>query len=190
MGNAMTSNATFVTADQLLHMPDDGFRRELIRGEIRELPLSGSEHGFIASILAVLVGSFVREKRLGVTFAAETGFLIETDPDTVRAPDLAFVCMDRVIGQMKPKGYFPGAPDLAMEVISPGDTYVEVEAKVESWLEAGCRMVVVVNPRNRTLKVYRTPDNVSLLHIDDSFDGADFLPGFRLPLREIFPEYA
>jgi Uma2 family endonuclease len=190
MGEPMTLHATLVTADQLLHMPDDGIRRELVQGELREMTPSGSEHGYVAAKLAVFIGTFVEEKRLGATFAAETGFLLATNPDTVRAPDLAYVDRDRVIGQLKHSGYFPGAPDLAMEVISPGDSYAEVEAKVETWLEAGCRMVVVVNPRNRTMKVYRTPTSVCVLHIDDSFDGADVLPGFRLPLKQIFPEYA
>ncbi|CAN5313139.1 Uma2 family endonuclease [soil metagenome] len=185
----MTLHATLVTADQLLHMPDDGVRRELVQGELCEMTPSGSEHGFIASRLAMFIAPFVEEKRLGATFAAETGFLLATNPDTVRAPDLAYVAMDRVIAEMKPSGYFPGAPDLAIEVISPGDSYAEVEAKVETWLEAGCRMVVVVNPRNRTLKVFRTPVSIAVLQIDDSFDGAEILPGFRLPLRQIFPAY-
>jgi Uma2 family endonuclease len=186
----MTLHATLVTAEQLLHMPEDGIRRELVQGELREMTPSGSEHGYVASKLAVFIGAFVEEKRLGATFAAETGFLLATNPDTVRAPDLAFVSQERVAALLKPSGYFPGPPDLAMEVISPGDSYTEVDAKVDSWLEAGTRMVVVVNPRNRTLKVYRKPTDVCVLHFDESFDGGDVLPGFRLPLRQIFPEYA
>jgi Uma2 family endonuclease len=145
---------------------------------------SGFEHGCVIINFTVPLGCFVKENALGVVSAAETGFLLATDPDTVRAPDIAFVARER-LGSVA-KGYFPGAPDLAVEVISPGDTYSEVEDKVEAWLDAGCRMVVVVNPRNRTLKVYRTRTDVVVLTVDDSFDGGDVLPGFKLPVRQIF----
>jgi Uma2 family endonuclease len=93
-----------------------------------------------------------------------------------------------VSGLYRRRGYFPGAPDLAIEVVSPGDTYSEVEAKVEEWLDHGCRMVVVTNPRNRTLKVYRSRTAVTVLTTDDTFDGSDVVPGFRLPVRRIFPD--
>lgn len=83
--------------------------------------------------------------------------------------------------------YFPGTPDLAVEVVSPSDTYAEVEAKVEDWLRAGCRLVVVVNPRNQTLKTYRALTDISVLTVDDTFDAGDVVPGFRLPVRKVFP---
>jgi len=117
----------------------------------------------------------------------ETGFLLARNPDTVRAPDVAFVARERLATAPKGRGYFPGPPDLAVEVISPGDTYAEVEAKVEEWLAAGSRMVVVVNPRNETLKVYGSLIDVTRLTVADTFDGGDVVPGFRLPVRRIFP---
>ena len=108
------------------------------------------------------------------------------NPDTVRAPDAAFVARERLGLATTKTGYFPGPPDLAVEVISPGDAYTEVEEKVDAWLDAGCRMVVLISPRNRTLKVYRTRTDITVLTTEDAFDGGDLLPGFLLPVRRIF----
>lgn len=144
-----------MTADELLRMPDDGYRYELVKGELRGMPPAGGEHGKIALKFGSRLLNYVEANNLGVVFAAETGFKIASNPDTVRAPDAAFVRLDRLPETGLPKGYWPGAPDLAVEVISPGDIYGEVEEKVNEWLDAGTRMVIVANPRNRTLKVYR-----------------------------------
>src|SRR5918998_5254427 len=136
-----------VTADELLHMPDDGFRYELIRGELRRMPLAGNVHGGATASFAWRLALHVEENRLGTVYAAGTGFRIGTDPDTVRAPDVAFVSRERVEAVGEVEGYWPGAPDLAVEVISPDDSHVEVESKVFDWLEAGTKMVLAVNPR-------------------------------------------
>ncbi|HEV8061926.1 MAG TPA: Uma2 family endonuclease [Gemmataceae bacterium] len=135
----MSTRTETVTADGLLQMPNDGLRRELIAGELREMTPSGFEHGCVTMNFSVPLGSFVKENDLGVVSAAETGFLLATNPDTVRAPDVAFVARERLEPVRKLAGFFPGAPDLAVEVISPGDTYSEVEDKVQAWLHAGCR---------------------------------------------------
>ncbi len=182
----MSNRLGVITADELLHMPDNGMRRELVAGELKEMTPSGHEHGFVTLHMSGPLYAFVMEKNLGAVFAAETGFILATDPDTVRAPDVAFVVRDRYSSLSKTRGFFPGPPDLAVEVISPSDTYSEVEEKVEAWLNAGCRVVVVVNPRNRTLKVYRSPTDVSLLTLADTFRCADLLPGFELPVSKIF----
>ena len=184
----MSTQTQQITADDLLRMPDDGTRRELVSGELREMPPSGHEHGRVTMKFSGPLSLFVDEHDLGAVYAAETGFLLAENPDTVRGPDVAFVTRDRVASVTGRRGYFPGAPDLAIEVVSPGDTYSEVEAKVEEWLDHGCRMVVVTNPRNRTLKVYRSRTAVTVLTTDDTFDGSDVVPGFRLPVRQIFPE--
>ena len=96
----------------------------------------------------------VRANKLGRVYAAETGFRLALDPDTVRAPDVAFVRQERIEEVGKVEGYWPGAPDLAVEVISPGDLYTEVEEKVFTWLEGGTRLVIVVDPRRRTAAVF------------------------------------
>jgi Uma2 family endonuclease len=177
---------TVMTADELLARPRDGFRYELVRGELIRMSPSGGEHGTIAAILTVIFGNFVIEKKLGLVFGAETGFKIAVDPDTVRAPDFAFVSRARIPESGIPKGYWIGAPDLAVEVISPGDIYGEVEDKVLEWLDAGTRMVIVVNPRRRTSTVYRSRNDVKILSEDGELSGEDVLPGFSCKVSAFF----
>jgi Uma2 family endonuclease len=117
--------------------------------------------------------------------AAETGFQIARDPDTVRAPDVGFVLSEREPGEPV-KGYFPGPPDLAVEVLSPDDRASEVLAKVRDWLAAGCRRVWVVDPRTRTVSVYRSPSEIVVLSESDTLTDEELLPGFHLPVGEIF----
>lgn len=175
-----------VTADDLLAMPDDGLRRELVDGEVFVTPPPGEEHGVIAAEILVSLGSHVLAHGLGKVHAAETGFRIGSDPDTVMAPDAAFVSRERIEQAAIGRGYRAGAPDLAVEVASPGDSFVEVEAKVTRWLAAGCRMVVVVNPARHAATVYRSRDDIQLLTAADVLDGGDVVPGWRLPLSELF----
>lgn len=184
----MSTRVELVTADELLRMPRGKVRRELIAGELREMTPTGFEHGNVAINFTLPLASYVKEHNFGKVHAGETGFILSRDPDTVRSPDVMFISHQRLASLSKPRGYFPGAPDLAVEVISPNDTYSEVEAKVEEWLSAGCRMVVVANPRNCTLKVYNSPTEILVLGIEDIFSGADVLPGFQLPVREIFTQ--
>ncbi len=184
----MSTSIQQITADELLIMPNNNMRRELVAGELREMAPSGQEHGCVAMMVSISLGGYIEEHKLGKIYAAETGFHLETDPDTVRAPDFAFVSREHLASVQQGRGFFPGPPDLAVEVISPSDTYSEVEEKVEEWLNAGCRMVVVVNPRNRTLKVYRTVTDITVLTVEDTFDGADVVPGFQLLVRRIFSE--
>ncbi len=175
-----------VGAEELLHIPDDGFRYELVRGELRRMNPAGNVHGRVAMSFAWRLARHVDENRLGAVYAAETGFKLATDPDTVRAPDVAFVSRARVDAIGEVEGFWPEAPDLAVEVISPGDSYADVEEKVFDWLDAGTKMVVVVNPRQRSATVYKSPADIVVLAETDVLDGADVVPGFELALREIF----
>lgn len=175
-----------VTAAELLYMPDDGFRYELVGGELRKMTPAGNVHGRIAMNVGTSLNNHVKAYDLGAVYAAETGFKLAGNPDTVRAPDVAFVSQARIEAVGEVEGYWPGAPDLAVEVISPGDSYVEVEEKVSDWLEAGTKMVVVVNPRRRSATVHRSPTGITVLAEADDLDGDDVVPGFRLPVREIF----
>lgn len=184
----MRTQTKLITAVELLRMRDNGMRQELLAGEVRESPPPGREHGRVAAEFLVTLGQFVKAHDLGAYYAAETGFVLSSDPDTVRAPDAAFVTKIRLRQVPKGSGYFPGAPDLAVEVLSPGDRPAEVNAKVEDWLAAGCRMVVVVDPRRRTVKVHRRDADVVLLTERDTFDGEDVVPGFRLPVASLFAE--
>src|SRR3954468_6389985 len=141
----MTATTQLMTAEDLLRRPDDGFRYELFRGELKKMAPAGHEHGRIAINISTPLDQHARANKLGRVYAAETGFLITSNPDTVRAPDVAFVSQERLEQVRGVKGYLPGAPDLVVEIISPNDSYTEVEEKVFDWLGAGARMVVVVN---------------------------------------------
>lgn len=176
-----------ITVEELLHMPDDGQRRELVEGELRTMTPAGHPHGRIAVRITWPLAQHVEENGLGAVYAAETGFLLSRDPDTVRAPDGAFIRRERVDEVGETGGYWPGAPDLAVEVVSPGDAYAEVEGKVAEWLRAGSRMVVVVDPANRTVRVHRSPTDVTTLAGDGEIEGGDVVPGWRLPVRDLFP---
>ena len=173
-----------VTADELLHMPDDGFRYELVQGELRRMNPAGNVHGRVVMSFAWRLAQYVEENHLGSVYAAETGFRLSSNPDTVRAPDVAFVSRERLEEIGDTEGFWPGAPDLAVEVISPGDSYADVEEKVFDWLDAGTKMVVVINPRQRSATVYKSPTDITALA--DILNGGDVVPDFELPVREIF----
>src|SRR5437870_3923435 len=136
----MASVGTLTTAEQLLAMPANGWRYELVKGELRRMSPAGGPHGRIAMNLSWRLARFVRERALGVVFAAETGFVLRRNPDTVRAPDVAFVASPRSADETE--GFFPGPPDLAVEVVSPSDSYGDVEETVFEWLTAGTKAVV------------------------------------------------
>lgn len=172
-------------AEDLLRMPGNQ-RRELVRGELREMPPAGFEHGGLAWRIASRVGRFVDERRLGQCRIAETGYLLQRDPDTVRAPDFSFVSAARLSRSPRADGFFPGAPDLAVEVISPSETHQETEEKVNDYLAAGAQQVWVVNPLRRTVTIHRPDAPPVLLNEQDSLDGGALLPGFSLPIADIF----
>jgi len=182
----MTQTLQRSTASELFEMPDDGFRYELVKGELRRMSPSGSEHAVVIGRLTVRLGQHVEANSLGIYFGAEGGFKIASDPDTVRAPDIAFIGRERIPAAGIPKNFWPGAPDLAVEVVSPGDTRREVKEKVEDWLGAGTRAVWVVEPRRRTVSVYRSATDVTRLSEDDELDGGEVVPGFRCQVSEIF----
>lgn len=181
-----TTETKLMTADELLRMPDDGFRYELIEGELRRMSPAGDERGRVGMELAIPLGYHVKKNNLGKLYLAETGFLIETNPDTVRAPDIGFVRMERIQETSKVKSYRIGAPDLAVEVTSPSDTVSKVEEKVTEWLEAGASMVWIVSPKLKTVTVYRSLTNIITLTERDTLDGGDVVPGFQIPVAEIF----
>ena len=184
---ATSTEQRMTTAEELFNMPDDGYRYELVRGELRKMAPAGSEHGDISADIHISLGSYVKANRLGRTRVAEPGFILERAPDSVRAPDVAFVRRERIEGIGKTIRFWPEAPDMAIEVISPNDRYSEVNEKVADWLAAGTRMVVVVNPRNRTVNVH-TPDNAITLEMGDALDGGDVVPGWQMPLSDIFAD--
>lgn len=174
------------TADELLRLPRGRNRYELVRGELRALALEGHEHGMLAAEFATGLWDVVRANKLGKVYAAGTGFKLATEPDTVRAPDAAFIGRTRLDEVGPVQGYWPGAPDLAVEGVSPNDLYTEVSDKVAEWLQAGSRMVVVVNPRRQQVFVHAPDADVKVMEIDDTLDGGAVVPGWQLPIKELF----
>ena len=171
------------TAEQLLRAGDIG-RCELVRGELRMMIPPAYEHGRITFRFGYRLGAHVEPLKLGTILAAETGFLLSRDPDTVRAPDVAFVRAEREPGPIR--GYFPGAPDLAVEVLSPEDRPGPVRRKVAEWLAAGSLAVWVVDPRARTVTVHEPDSDPRVLSESDRLGGGAVLPDFELAVREIF----
>jgi Uma2 family endonuclease len=182
----MSTTLQRMTADELFTMPEDGFRYELVKGELRKTSPAGSEHGAIIFNLSILLGQHIKANNLGQGFGAETGFKLASNPDTVRAADIAFVRRERIPAAGIPKNFWQIAPDLAVEVLSPGDTLEEVEEKVEDWLSAGTRAVWIVSPKRRSVTVYRSMTDVTRLSEADDLDAGEVVPGFRCKVAEIF----
>lgn len=182
----MTTQTKPMTAEELLKKEEDGFRYELVEGDLRRMTPAGNIHGYIAANFLGPLQQHVRAGKLGRVYAAETGFRLTSDPDTVRAPDVAFISRGRLDEAGEVSGYWPGAPDLAVEVVSPSDTHTEVTEKSLAWLGAGCRMVLAVDPSQRTVTVYRSREDIGILTGDDIIDGADVVPGFALPVSDLF----
>lgn len=182
----MSITTQLMTADQLLHMPSDGFRYELVEGELHKMTPAGSEHGFFSAEIGGLLHDFVRKNKLGCVFGAETGFRIGRNPDTVLAPDASFVRKGRIQVIGIPKAYFPEAPALVVEVVSPSDTVEEVDDKMRRWLAAGVELAWVIHPGSRMVTVYRSRTDVRVLTTDDVLDGADVVPGFSCRVGDLF----
>ena len=182
----MVTTTRPMTAEELLNLPDDGFRYELIRGKLSKRLPAGQTHGQYAWNIGISLGGHAKANRLGKSYIADTGFILETDPDHVRAPDFAFISNERLNEIGESDGFAQGAPDIAVEVISPNDRYTEVEEKVADWLNAGCRAVIVVNPRDRTVNLHRSPTDTITLTQSDTLQLDDIVPGWRMPIQDIF----
>ena len=181
------STTTSVTADELLALPTGmGKRYELVAGELRVMSPSGWRHGQVVSDLSSLLGAFIRQQSLGRAFGAETGFLLERNPDTVRAPDFAFIAKHHLPPADPQEAFWPGAPDLAVEVTSPGDTSREVAEKVEAWLAAGCEAVWVVDAKLQTVTIHQSPNNAQVLTAGQTLVGDPVVPGFSCAVDELF----
>ena len=178
----MATTTHLMTAEELMRLPDDGLQHELIKGELLTMPPPKFEHGRVAANLTVLLFSHVKANNLGYV-CCETGYKLETNPDTVLGPDVSFVARQRL--DKVPDGYFPGAPDVAVEVLSPSDRRSRVEWKTEVWLSLGARSVWVVNPKTRTVEVVRA-DGLRRLFLETDELVDDTVPGFRVRVAEIF----
>ena len=167
-------------------MSGGDMRYELVKGELYEMPPAGASHGSVAMQIGALLSVHVNAHRLGWTFAAETGFVLGRNPDTVRAPDASFVGRDRLPAGELTAGFLELAPDLAVEVVSPGDREREVRDKVKSWLGAGTRTVWVLYPATHRVTVCQAARGVVTLSSEDTLDGGDVVPGFSCVVGDLF----
>jgi Uma2 family endonuclease len=183
---ALPARRSLMTAEELLELPGDDYKYELIEGELIRMAPTGGEHGVLTVRLGRLLDEYVEAAGLGSVCGAETGFVLRRTPDTVRAPDAAFIARDRIPETGIPKTYWPFAPDLAVEVISPSDRFDEVQTKVAEYLTAGTRLVWVVNPSTRTVFVYHSGREAQVFGLEDELSGEDVIPGFRCPVKRVF----
>lgn len=181
----MQNTSHYITADQLASLPDDGSRRELVAGVLHMMSPAGGRHGRIAGRLFLRIGNHVEQRKLGEVFAAETGYILRRDPDTVRAPDVSFVSRERLGDLADHAGYLPIAPDLAAEVVSPSDESSKVEAKAMDWLHSGVRVVLVVDPQTKSIREYRSSSEIRV-YDDGTIALQDILPDFKLDVAELF----
>ncbi|HVX85783.1 MAG TPA: Uma2 family endonuclease [Phycisphaerae bacterium] len=182
----MTIAAKLLTADDLWNMPGNGDGYELVLGELRPMPPSGQQHSSIGVTIITALQLFVKVHKLGKVTGPDGGYILHRNADTVRAPDVGFVTADRLPNGRTAQKWFPGHPDLAVEIISPTDVYGDVDEKVQEFLDAGTRLVWVVNPRHKTVTVFRNDNSITALGPTDQLSGESVLPGFTLTVSEIF----
>lgn len=176
--------APLMTAEELQRTSMPNKRAELVRGHLVVREPAGWRHGAVTMNLALRLARHVDLTGAGKIVAAETGFTLSRGPDTVRAPDIAFVRRER-IPDPAPRGFPELAPDLVVEVLSSDDRPGETLGKVGDWLEAGTRLVWVVDPDRRLVRVYRQDGTEALIEEIGSLAGEDVLPGFSCPVVQI-----
>lgn len=187
----ITSEQQTWTDEAFMALPDNG-RYELVNGEVIDIGNSGMEHGYLASILNIYLGNHILHRKLGVLCDSSTAFALKTG--NRRSPDVSFATRERLQGLKRlPKGFFQGAPDLAVEVISPSNTFPnntfeEIHNKLVEYFDNGCRLAWVIHPDERSILVYRQPQPEKLLTITDILEGEEVIPGFTLPITELFAD--
>ncbi|MDT7884856.1 MAG: Uma2 family endonuclease [Thermoflexus sp.] len=177
-----------LTAADLWRMGEGDVRRELVDGEVIEMSPVGGVHGELTLEIGRRLAEHVRRHSLGRVMVGDVGFVLRLpwDPERVRAPDVAFVAAERLPEGKLPAGFIEGAPDLAVEVLSPNDNAVDLQQKVRDYLEAGARRVWVVAPEARTVTVYRPDGTARFLREHEVLEGEEVLPGLAIPLAELF----
>jgi Uma2 family endonuclease len=181
-----TTKRELLTADDLLRLHSQGVRGELILGVLAETVASGGEHGEIAISLAASLLSFVKQHGLGRVFGTDTGVLLEREPDLVREPDVAYLSAEKLPLDVRIRGYYHVVPDLVVEIASPNDTIRALNDKARMWISYGVALVWVVDPDTKTVAVHQPGASTFVLSEEDTLDGGEALPGFTLPVREIF----
>jgi Uma2 family endonuclease len=184
-GHIMAGHARLVTAEEFAQIPNDDYHYELVEGRVIRISPPGSRHAVLATRIAVLLAQYAETHDLGAVMTP-AGFKLATNPDTVREPDIAFVHRERIPQTGVPDGFWPGPPDLAVEITSPGDGRSEILAKVTDYLARGVRLVWVIDPKRQTVTVHRALSPPVIHGIDDLLEAGDVIPGFNCAVRRIF----
>ena len=183
----MTTTAEkLLTADDLLRLHSEGVRGELIMGVLHETVSTGLEHGAVVMNIGILMGGFVKPRRLGWLIGSDSGILLEQSPDTVREPDIAFISAERLPRDVRVRGYSQVVPDLVVEVVSPSDRPAPVYDKAQMWLRFGVRLVLIVDPEARSIMAVPSEGMTRTFTEDDTLDCGEVLPGFSCSVRDIF----
>lgn len=182
-----TEYKTWTDAD-FMALPEDGHRYELVHGELVDMGNSGMEHGYIACLLVAELMAFVRRHQLGAVCDSSTAFTLKNG--NKRSPDIAFIDRERLKGLSRPpRGFFEGAPDLVVEILSPGNTVEEMHQKIVEYFENGTRLLWKIDPSERCILIYRSPEPERLLRMGDQLEGEDVVVGFVMAVAELFEEW-
>lgn len=181
----MSRSQPLVTAEEFERIPNDDYHYELVRGRVVRVSPPGSRHGMLVTRIGSLLAQHLEAQDLGVVISSG-GFKLESNPDTVRELDVAFVRRERIPARGVPDGYWPGPPDLAVEIRSPGDRSPDLREKVHEYLALGVRIAWVVDSRAQTVTVHRPGAVVQVLGVDDVLDAGEVVPGFSCSVRRIF----
>lgn len=180
----MQENLSLMTATEFASMPSDGKKYELVRGVLVEVCRPNLEHGYIAGKLIYYLNSFMEAHPLGVV-TTESGFVIARNPDSVRGPDVAFTSHER-LQHIDETGFVQSAPDLVVEIVSPNDKQSEIDEKIDEYLAGGTKLVWLFYPKNKGGFVIRPDGDPTPFGVNSVLDGEDVLPGFSLPVRDVF----
>jgi len=182
----MAKIAELLTVEEFQRLPEeDAYRVELVRGRAVREPRPGARHGWLAGKIFHALHAHAREHALGLA-VIETGFLLSVDPPTIRGPDVAFIAAASMPPEGIPVGFWTLSPDLAVEVLSPSNSAIEIQAKILDYLAAGTRLVWVVDPHNETVSVHGARNESNLLTRKDDLTGGEVLPDFRMGIADLF----
>jgi Uma2 family endonuclease len=174
-----------ITSDVLWNMGADGERYELVKGELVEMTPPGGTHGNVAVRLSTRLQNFIEENNLG-EIMVESGYLLTTNPDTVRGPDISFLSASKISPEGLPDGYIHDAPDLAVEIVSPSDTASIIQEKVQDYLTYGTGLVWVIYPQQKIVVAHHPDGTAKTIHKTDTLTGEDVLPDFSCRVADLF----